>query len=235
MEGQKKSRFTPELKDQLTQFIVNELGGKVLDGITYSLIRTDNHSTNYDKQRLDEYQAIRKEASMCGFQAQELFRVYNLQNGVIFDIDMGITKQIAALIVNKMLNENGQPMKHEDIIGNKPENRRKSDMISLAKYLDKQLKSGNSIVEIALFSRNSVPEIVINGQLQDGRYAIQKYKAYAIRFWDLEDVNRNLLIPMGLRIRQVQPGAILPTRTGVLFQLELEKVKCNLRGESETK
>mgnify|MGYP000670703200 CR=1 len=47
-----------------------------------------------------------------------------------------------------------------------------------------------------------MPEIVINGQLADGRYAIQKYKAYAIRFWDLEELNKNLLIPtMKIRIK----------------------------------
>lgn len=225
MDSQRKGKFTPELKDAITQFIVNELGGKALDGITYTLVRTDSTSTAYDKQRLDEYQALRKEATMCGFQNQELFRVYNIQNGVIFDIDMGITKQITTLITNKILEEDGKPMKYEDVIGNKPEIRRKNDMISLAKYLDKQLKNGQNMVEVALFSRNSVPEIVINGQLSDGRYAVQKYKAYAIRFWDLENVNKNLLIPMGMRIKSVAPGAILPTRTGVLFQLELEKMQ----------
>lgn len=222
--NQKNARFSAELKDGLTRFVIDELGGKVLDGITYALVRTDSTAKPYDKQRYEDYNNIRKEANICGFQSSEVFRVYNLQNGVIFDVDLGITKKITTLVANRILEEDGQPMKYDDVIGNKPEMRRKSDMISLAKYLNKQLKQGQQVVEIALFSRNSVPEIVINGQLSDGRYAVQKYKAYAIRFWDLEDVNKNFLIPMGMRIKSVAPGAILPTRTGVLFQLELEEM-----------
>lgn len=227
MSGQgvnKEPKFSSELRDGLTRFIIDELGGKVLDGITYTLIRTDDSAKPYDKQRYEEYMGLRKEANLCGFSSLDVFRVYNLQNGVIFDVDMGITKKITTLVANRVMENDGKAIRYDDVIGDKPEKRRKSDMISLAKYLNKQIRQGQRIVEVALFSRNSVPEIVINGQLADGRYAIQKYKAYAIRFWDLEDVNKNFLIPMGIRIKSVAPGAILPTRTGVLFQLELEEM-----------
>ena len=78
----------------LTQFIVNEIGGKALDGITYVLVRTDNTATQVDKDRISKYEAIRKEATLCGFGNNQLFRMYTLSNGVIFDIDMGITKKI---------------------------------------------------------------------------------------------------------------------------------------------
>lgn len=224
--GNNGPRYSKELLDMLTQFIVNEIGGKALDGITYVLVRTDNTATQVDKDRISKYEAIRKEATLCGFGNNQLFRMYTLSNGVIFDIDMGITKKITQALANRVLagqNENQSDPKYEDIIGNQPEKRRKSDMIALTMYLNEQFKAGKTIVDVALFSRNQVPEIVINGQLADGRYAIQKYKAYAIRFWDLEELNKNLLIPtMKIRIKQVAPGMILPTRTGVVFQLQLE-------------
>lgn len=212
----------------LTQFIVTEIGGKALDGITYVLVRTDNTATQVDRDRITKYEAIRKEATLCGFNDSQLFRMYNLSNGVIFDIDMGITKKITSALAKRVLAAQDKVLDTDDVIGNQPEKRRKSDMIALTMYLNEQFKAGKTIVDVALFSRNSVPEIVINGQLADGRYAIQKYKAYAIRFWDLEEVNKNLLIPMmKIRIKSVAPGMVLPTRTGVVFQLQLEAMPKN--------
>lgn len=226
--GTSGPRYSKELLDMLTQFIVTEIGGKALDGITYVLVRTDNTATQVDRDRITKYEAIRKEATLCGFNDSQLFRMYNLSNGVIFDIDMGITKKITSALAKRVLATQDKGQDTEDIIGNQPEKRRKSDMIALTMYLNEQFKAGKTIVDVALFSRNSVPEIVINGQLADGRYAIQKYKAYAIRFWDLEEVNKNLLIPMmKIRIKSVAPGMILPTRTGVVFQLQLEAMPKN--------
>ena len=54
---------------------------------------------------------------------------------------------------------------YDKVIGNKPEMRRETEMARLAEHIQQEYTNGNTILEVALFSRNSVPEIVINGQI----------------------------------------------------------------------
>lgn len=90
--------------------------------------------------------------------------------------------------------------------------RRKSDMLALAKYVQKKYLDGQNIIDIVIFSRNTVPEAVVSGVLPDGRPAIQRYKAFAVRQSDFKDINRNILMPIGYRIKSVAPGPVLPSR-----------------------
>ena len=205
----------------MTEFIINEIGGKAIEGITYAFVRTDARANQSDRDRYQQYKELRNMLDRQGFQKEDIFRMYQVQNGIIFDIDMAIVKKIGTILTNRMLEQDGE-QPNPDIIGDRPEKRRKGDMVQLARYLKKCYDAGEYIVDVALFSRNQVPEIVINGKIPTGEYAIQRFKAYAIRQWDLEDVNKNILLPMGLKIKQLAPGMILPTKTGVLFQLQLE-------------
>ena len=167
---------------------------------------------------------IRKEANLCKIPNDKVFRVYKVQNGVIFDADMSMVTDIAKKLTQKIEDSDGNKIDYDKVIGNKPEMRRETEMARLTEYIQQEYTNGNTILEVALFSRNSVPEIVINGQIQPNKYAIQTYKAYAIRYWDLENLNRNYLIPIGFKIKQVAAGQILPACNGVIFQLEIEEL-----------
>ena len=46
--GSVKPHFSDELKNKLQNFIVNELGGKAIDGVTYTMIKTGPAATNFD-------------------------------------------------------------------------------------------------------------------------------------------------------------------------------------------
>lgn len=203
----------------LTEFLICEIGSKALDGITYAMLTKDDK----DKAAFDRYMEIRKEINKCGFGNNEIFRVYEVSNGYIFDMDLNVAKKITINLAKAVEKTNGTNVGNGDLIGDSPESRRKSDMKSLAKYCQSELKKGNNKIEVALFSRNSVPNIIITGKLPDGSTASIKYNSYAIRHWDIETINSKLLIPANMRIARIEPCEVLPSKTGVKFLLTLEK------------
>ena len=56
---------------------------------------------------------------------------------------------------------------------------------------------------------------------KSGKPVLVKYDAFAIRHWDLGDINTKMLIPAGIRIVKIEPSEILPPKTGVRFVLHL--------------
>lgn len=210
------AKISKELWDKLTEYLASELGGKVLSGVTYTIIFRD------EKQVYERFLDIKKEVLKCGFADDEIFRVYEVCNGYIADMDLSIAKRIANEIFEEVAKNNGQQI--ADKVGDYPESRRKSDMIRLAKHVQKELDKGNDFIEVALFSRNSVPRIRITGLDVDNKPILIEYKAYAIRHWDIERINSGILIPRGMRIRRIEPYEILPAKNGVRFILYLERI-----------
>lgn len=211
-------KVSSELINMLTDFLINEIGSKSLDGITYSMVTKQSK----DEENYKRYMEIRKEAQKCGFAHDEVFRVYEVSNGYIFDMDMSVVKKISYELSKAVSKTNGGQTPVGDLIGNNPEKRRKSDMLGLAKYVKSEFDNGNRVVEVALFSRNSTPKITITGIGAKNEMLMVKYNAYAIRHWDIEVVNGSLLIPAGIRIAKIEPCEVLPSKTGVRFKLYLE-------------
>lgn len=207
-----------EMMNLLTTFLVCEIGSKALDGITYTMVTKEPK----DKENLEKYKAIREEVTRCGFNQDEVFRVYELSNGYIFDMDLNIAKRITIKLAQAVEKTNGVDVGNGDLIGDSPEKRRKSDMLGLARYIQQEYNAGNDVATVALFSRNSVPHIIITGKTPNGNIVSEKFNAYAIRHWDIETVNAKLLIPAGIRISRIEPYEILPSKTGVKFGMYIE-------------
>ena len=208
-----------ELINMLTDFLINEIGSKSLDGITYAMVIKNSKKDEEDYKR---YIGIRKEAQKCGYTQDEVFRVYEVSNGYIFDMDMPVVKKISYELSKAVNKTNGGQTPVGDLIGDSPEKRRKSDMLSLAKYVRTEFNNGNRVIEVALFSRNSTSKITITGIGVRNEMLMAKYNAYAIRHWDIETVNAKILIPIGIRIAKLEPCEVLPSKTGVRFKLYLE-------------
>lgn len=220
MQLQSQPQFSKALLDMLTEFMVNEIGSKALDGITYTMIlKNPNNTTIYNR-----YISIKKEANNCGFSNDEVFRVYELQNGYIFDMDINAVKQITVELAKAVSKQNGGTTPAEDLVKDMPEQRRKKDMVNLARYLKSEYDKGKLEIEVALFSRNSTNRIIINGKSSKGEQLVIKYNAYVLRHWDIEFINEKFLIPSGFRVRSIQPCEILPTKTGVSFKLRMESM-----------
>ena len=203
----------------LTEFLVCEIGSKALDGITYAMVTKEKK----DKDVFQRYMDIRDEVSKCGFGQDEIFRAYELSNGYIFDMDLNIAKKITIKLAQAVQKTNGVAVGDGDLIGDSPEKRRKSDMLGLARFIQQEYNKGKDLVEVALFSHNSVPHIIISGKAPNGNLVTERFNAYAIRHWDIETVNSKLLIPAGIRIARIEPFEILPSKTGVKFGMYIEK------------
>ena len=214
------AEFSKNLLDLLTEFMVCEVGSKALDGITYTMLLKNNK----DKEEIDRYMNIKHEAAKCGYTNNEVFRVYEITNGYIFDMDIATAKQITAEIV-RTLNKNNAGIQNTDLINNLPEKRRKKDMVALSKFLKEEYDKGKRQVEVALFSKNSTNRIILNGKNSSGEAIAVKYNAYAIRHWDIELINEKLLIPAGFRVSRIQPCEILPSKTGVSFIFTMESME----------
>lgn len=213
-------RASPELINMLNEFLICEIGSKAIDGITYAMVLKDKR----DEENYKRYMQIRKEAQKCGYSPDETFRVYEVSNGYIFDMDMAVAKRITLELTKAVSKTNGSNEPIKDIIGDNPDKRRKSDMVGLAKYIKKEFDAGKDVAEVALFSRNLTPRIMITAVGAKNEVLMIKYNAFAIRHWDIETVNANLLIPAGIRIAKIEPYEILPSKTGVRFRMYLEPV-----------
>lgn len=211
-------KLSREMLDMLTEFLIMDISDKVVDGITYSLCMKT------DKELIEKGRAIKNEALKLGFKNDEVFRVYEINNGYIFDMDLKIAKFLTVELAKVVSRESKGAIPQGDPIGDFPEKRRAEDMLALAKYCKSQYEKGNLNIEVALFSRNSVPRIVIQGKDKQGKNVTASYNAYAIRHWDIEDVNNKILIPRyGIRIARIKPCEILSSKTGVRFEMSLAR------------
>lgn len=214
------AEFSKALLDMLTEFMICEIGSKSLDGITYTML-LKNQS---DKIAYDKYMIIKKEAAKCGFRNDEVFRLYEVANGYIFDMDLLTAKTITAEISKVVAKSNRGSTPTGNLLNDMPEQRRKKDIVALAKHLKAEYDKGNKQLEVALFSRNSTNKIIINGYGPNNEPMVIKYNAYAIRHWDIEIINEKFLIPAGFRVKRIQPCEILPSKTGVSFIFTMESM-----------
>lgn len=212
--------LSKQLINMLSEFLVQEIDSKALSGITY----TFTFKNEKDKPLYEKCMKIKEEALACGFGNSEAFRVYEVSNGFIFDMDLSIAKYLTIEMSKAVARQNKGATPVGDLIGDVPEKRRREDMILLGKYLKSQFKRGKRSVEVALFSRNNVPRIEITGEDTNGKQVAIKYNAYAIRHWDIEDVNSHILMAEGIKVFKIEPCEILPSRTGVRFILHMTQV-----------
>lgn len=211
------SKLSKRLLDGLTEFLVCEVGSKILKGVTYAMVFKD------DKENYSRYMRIKEEAIKCGYSNDEVFRVYEVMNGYIFDMDMGVGRMIAIKLAEST-KEDRFISDVRNLLETKAIERGRHDLNSLYRYIVKEYREGKDKVEVALFNRNSIPRIRVTGKMDDGSLAIAEFKAFAITHWDIEKLNANYLIPQGLRVYKIKPCEILPSKTGVRFILYIESI-----------
>lgn len=198
-----------ELKAKLAGFLMDYLGSKVSDGITYVLLTSDKKDT----ERFNELTSLKAELDKAHVNPN-VFRCYQVSNGYIFDVDIGVARDLTAQMAREVMNID------RDLIGDGPQKRRRADIERLAKSCKAWFNKGVNTVEVALFSRNSVPRINITGRDAKGAAKMLTYEAYAIRHWDIDEVN-SILLSSGIRITAVDTHEILPSETGLRVTLHI--------------
>lgn len=228
--------ISEKLLNLLSEYMVDEIGSKALNGVTYSFVfkpeylEQMNIKGSYVNKKgaetdIENFRKIREEAFNCGFEANELFRIYEVANGWIYDVDMNIAKKITVEISKMVAKYNGGETPTGDLIGDKPEKKRKAEMKALAKMVKKTYEKGEREIEIALFNRNATNRIVVNGKTTSGEPVTMFYNAFSLRHTDIEVVNDKFLIPIGIKITKIVPYEILPSKTGIRCKIEIKNVK----------
>lgn len=213
--------MSKELMDMLAGYVTGEIGGKALNGVTYAfeIKRTDKKDLAVSKvnQKYEKYSLVLEELRKCGFGEGEIFRIIEVANGYIFDIDIDMLGQIVEQIYKGLDKVNGDEKEYDKAFYMRM---RKIHLARLAKYCkmvyDKESVEGAPVtVEIALYNRNSVPQVVLCGKLDKKEYAKIAYEAFMLSHDDIECANREALIDVGLRVTDVRIYEILPNEMGV--------------------
>lgn len=212
--------ISKRLLDMLSGFTINEIGTKVINGVTYTMLIKNDSKRDQDLYK--QYMAIRDEATACGFNDNEVFRRYEVSNGYIFDMDISTAKQIVMEIAKTA------PLSDREILRNmiqtKPDARRKADIEKLGKFLKTEYESGRTQVEVALFNRNTTGRISVTLTGANNSTLMIRYNAYSIRPLDIELVNEKYLIPNGFRVKSLKSCEILPSKSGVSFLITMESM-----------
>lgn len=210
--------FSKELRDMLTDFIVSEIGSKGIDGITYTM--KINSSKNAED--IKDYIKIREEANRCGYDTSEVFRAFELSNGMVFDMDIKAMTHILVKIAESAANITG---KHGDMSGmiySEPTQVRKQELIRLAKEVTNAYNDGKHTLDVALFNRNRTSTIsfVDRNENTATQYTIKAFKA---RIYDISAMNSGPLSKSNIIVTGVTPRYILPYENGVVTSLEIDK------------
>ena len=213
-------QLSKKLMNLLSEFIVRELGAKVLQGVTYSFFTKDDAES---EELYNHYMKIKDEAISCGFSSDEVIRSYTVSNGYIIDVDLKYAKEVLIEVSKAIAVANGEET-YVDRVGQKPEERRQSDFKHMAKFLKKSFDEGNLEVEVVLFSKVCANRTAVTGVGPRGETIMVRYNAYALRVEDIEAMNELMLIPAGFRVSTVQACEILPNSQGCVFILRMKEV-----------
>lgn len=208
-------QVTDEAVDKITSIVANHIMEKVFDGVNWALI------LNTDTDTINEYESIRQELKDMGYTRGEVLRALQAPNGLIYDIDSSVIKRL----VVKLLENSENASDYYKLIDSAYIERRNLVFQKLHIYIMKAFKQGKTRVSVALFSTNKGDKITYKTYVESGKYAGQTVEvtlpAFALRHWDLQELNRDYLIPSRVKISKVHVIEILPTRTGVGFNLDL--------------
>lgn len=215
------AKLSKESVNGITKFLVTEVQSKVTEGITYFMVLKDGKHDDI----IAEYDAVRKQLDEDGYRADEVFRRYELSNGIVYDLDIQSAIALTVKMSEAVAKSNGGMSPIGDMnIAKESEERHREDVQRLAKKVVEKYKEGQSKLEIALFSRNKVPRIIVTGVNRKGQKVACQYDAYAIRHLDIEEVNRDYLSKHGLRIIKIESCEVLPTITGVRCILHVVRI-----------
>lgn len=210
--------ITDEVLDKIAVIVANDIGAKVMDGINWTFV------LDTDNVKINEYDSIRESLRSMGYKSNEVLRAFKVPNGVVYDIDATVVKKL----VIKLMSQSDKADICSTIMKTAYEERRNSEFAKLQVFIIKAIKSGKKKVSLALFNKNKGSKIVykvnVTNGVYKGKYMEISLDAFALRHWDLEELNQNYLIPARCKIKRIEVIDILPTLTGVGFNVELEEL-----------
>lgn len=214
-----KKVVTNELLERVKPFYVNEIRDRVLDGMTYCLLLNDT-----DSLKIQNYLDMKEFIKSEGYSDTDILRAFSISNGYIFDMNLAVAQRIATGLLKSAYEEYNKDVDFIQELKASPINRRTADMTRLANKCLKVIgDGGRNEFYVALYSRNSGPYIKLNA-MHNNKPVTVTYDSYALRHFDLTDINSDYLCSKGIRISKIEPCDILSSKTGVKFRIVLERL-----------
>ena len=207
--------LSKNLLDKLTEIICVDVGSKILDGVTYIILS----KSPKDKAKVERYNSVRRLIDSENYAPEEIFRIYEVANGYIYDIDMNIAKMITTLLAKLAAQKNPELKDMPDLIGTQPDENKDYQMKLLAKKCLEAFKNNQD----TLFSRNKTNKIILTADGMNKEKVVITYPSFALRPWDLEEINVKYLIERGMRISGVKAYEIIGNNSGLRVALTLGK------------
>lgn len=210
---EKQVQLNKEVIDLIAPIVANDIGVKVLDGINWALV--NNRHVNKQKK----YGEIRAQLNNMGFKPTEVFRVFSVPNGVVYDFDKVVLKSLVSEFV-KDVPDGDCAVKR---INSAYSKRRYADMQRLADYVVAQAQEGQKEALVALFSKTNNFEIKFHTRKEGTKRKAYSLPAFAIRHWDLQELNVDYIIPRGYLVEKIEIVEILPAENGISFMLHFKE------------
>lgn len=207
------SRITTEVLDLLIPLVANEIGTGCLKGINWALIN------NRRKTEQNEYAEVWNKLRKMGFAPNEVMRIFKAPNGMIFDLDAVVLKEMVKYLTKGTPEEKSVYAKIEIAY----EQRRTAEMFRLADLVEKRMKRGENGILLALFSTSPNLEIRFRGEDENGVTHQYRLPAFALRHCDLQECNLDYIIPRGYIIKKMDIYEILPAENGISYKIYCER------------
>lgn len=202
---------------KLAEVVCTDIHTNIVKGVTYILLEEKPNT----KVRLDMYMGLRREIDSEGFKPDEVFRVYKVSNGYVFDMEPEIAVSITKAIMQKSGSLDDKNMRAVlNSVTERSKVRREKELKRLAALCYKAYKAGKTSLEVLLFGRNEVGKVIIT--VKDGKddYVIT-YPSFMLRPSDMQSVNEEYLIKSGIRIKSIETGEIVGTNRGLRVVVNL--------------
>lgn len=202
---------------KLAEVICTDIHTNIVKGVTYILLEEKPNT----KVRLDMYMGLRREIDSEGFKPDEVFRVYKVSNGYVFDMEPEIAVSITKAIMQKSGSLDDKNMRAVlNSVVERSKVRREKELKRLAALCYKVYKAGKTSLEVLLFGKNEVGKVIIT--VKDGKddYVIT-YPSFMLRPSDMQSVNEEYLIKSGIRIKSIETGEIVGSNRGLRVVVNL--------------
>lgn len=231
------SKLPQDLVMGLADFLVNGVGEKAYDGISYELLLGVSAE---DRKKIQKYDDLRTRLTEAKFNPDQILAKYKVANGFVYELNLKLVSEITYALAQVMAKETGDSKYNADLVNDGPQKRRNADMVKLKNHIvntaKKQIQAQiqhkqqlgrpiepedkKALIKVALFSRNAVPVILYT--VGDMKYT---YQAYALRPKDLMAINEHIIQHDNLRIlSDIQICDILPSKTGVAVTIPVEVI-----------
>lgn len=207
-------KFSKELMDMITDFIMYEIGSSGIDGVTYAM-KLKNSKNAKD---IEMYTEILNEAQRCGYEMNEVIRALELSNGIVFDLDMKVMTNVLVKIAEMSCQITGKYDELSKQVWTEPKEVRIDEIKRLANAICRAAEKGEDKVSVALFNKNRVNRIRYT-ESNGNNHRLYEIDAYKVRTYDIAAMNTGPLSKTGYIVKEVIPKYILPAENGVFTEL----------------